>query len=144
MSRYKVVCALTLALLAGCSPAVSAPVVPPASTGHRVAGSVTIKGSSILVVGTACSGGGGYADMDRGTTVTVKDQAGTIIATGLLDAGVYDNSNAMWKLCRFGFAVPAVPDAPFYSLEVGHRGALTYSRADLDALGWTVALTLGG
>lgn len=36
-----------------------------------------------------------------------------------------------------------MPGAAFYTIEVGRRGALTYSAAELDARGWTVALTLG-
>lgn len=43
----------------------------------------------------------------------------------------------------FRFTPIAVPAAAFYSVEVSHRGAITYSRADMLASGWTVALTLG-
>lgn len=94
-------------------------------------------------VPTNCRGTGGYGDIASGTSVTVRDQAGTIIATGQLYSGTY-NSKPLAKACTFAFLVPAIPDAPFYTVEVSHRGPLTYSRADLESREWKVDLTLGG
>lgn len=37
-----------------------------------------------------------------------------------------------------------LPDVSFYSIEVGSRGDLAYSRDELDDEDWTVHLTLGG
>jgi hypothetical protein len=34
-------------------------------------------------------------------------------------------------------------DADFYSVEVSHRGEITYSRDELEAAGWSIDLTLG-
>lgn len=83
-----------------------------------------------------CIGLGGYSDIHSGMTVTVKDGTGVIIATG---ATQYDEKIS---LCGFTFEIQA-PDAPFYSIEVGHRGGLTYSQPQLAAKGWRVDLTLG-
>ncbi|WP_456820116.1 hypothetical protein [Cellulomonas sp. URHB0016] len=44
--------------------------------------------------------------------------------------------------CVFDFTVPELADAAFLSIEVSHRGKVTYSRADLQANDWTVGLSL--
>jgi len=44
--------------------------------------------------------------------------------------------------CTFSLAVE-VPDSDFYQIEVGHRGAVTYSESDLQSNGWTADLSIG-
>jgi hypothetical protein len=44
--------------------------------------------------------------------------------------------------CAYTFAVE-VPDADFYAVEVGRRGVLTYSNAEMGTRGWSVWFTLG-
>lgn len=44
--------------------------------------------------------------------------------------------------CWYVFTIPAVPDAPFYSIAVGRREGPTYSRAELEASGGAVELEL--
>lgn len=44
--------------------------------------------------------------------------------------------------CKVPFAIPAVPDTAFYTVEVSHRGQVAFSQADLSAKGWKVALSL--
>ena len=34
-------------------------------------------------------------------------------------------------------------DAAFYSVEIGHRGGLNYSKAELSGKAWTVGLSIG-
>jgi hypothetical protein len=46
-------------------------------------------------------------------------------------------------LSRFSFSFDSVPEVPFYSLEVGRRGALTYSLADMQSRNWVVGGTIG-
>jgi hypothetical protein len=90
-----------------------------------------IDGNLILVGNDAfqktthidCHGAGGYDDIAAGTQVTIKDQAGAIIATGALDGGTWFSGTK--ESCGFHFVVSKVPDATFYSIEVSHRGALT-------------------
>jgi hypothetical protein len=72
--------------------------------------------------------------------VVVKDQTGSIVATAPLGTPLFDGPT---QGCVASFTVENVPDAPFYSIEVGHRGAITYSNADLAAKDWHVDLTLG-
>ncbi|WP_155855285.1 hypothetical protein [Actinotalea ferrariae] len=47
-----------------------------------------------------------------------------------------------WGWCTFPFTVD-VPDSDFYSIEVAHRGKVNFSRQDLEAEGWVVALSVG-
>jgi hypothetical protein len=94
--------------------------------------------SSISTSGSTCKGTGGYGDIGPGTNATLKDGDGKILATGSLGQGAGNATH-----CSFAFALPAVPEAPFYQIEVGHRGGLTYSLADMQGFGWTLSLTLG-
>lgn len=98
-----------------------------------------------------CKGSGGYSDISEGTQVVVKNGQGTILATGRLGVGTFPpipspapKTPPTTDICGFAFLVPAIPDSDFYSIEVSHRGALVYSREDLKAKGWQVALSLGG
>lgn len=96
-----------------------------------------------------CQGTGAYSDIRTGAPVIVKDDAGKIIGTGVLTAlPAATNGNGQpeateFLYCRYTFVVAGLPDSPFYSIEVSHRGAITKSREALAAVGWTVDLTLG-
>jgi len=98
-----------------------------------------------------CSGSGGYSDLAGGTQVVVKDGSGSIIATGHLNEGTGANPYVykgtpdpeIVDSCSFSFDVEGVPDSDFYSIEVGHRGAMTYSRAEMESMSWTLELSLG-
>ena len=87
-----------------------------------------------------CTGKGGYDDIRLGASVVVKDGKGVTLATGRLGAGKMGEFGVD---CEFSLEVLNVPKADFYSIEVGHRGALTYSRKELGAIGWSVAFELG-
>lgn len=141
--RLVVTGCLATALLAGCGGAAATPSPSPSPETHTISGELVLTSASILPLSTGCKGIGGYSDMDRGAPVTVKDEAGTIVATGTLGHGLPDNSNALSKVCRFPFFVTGVPVAAFYSVEVSRRGALTYSLAEMTARGWAVTFTLG-
>ncbi|WP_269810442.1 MULTISPECIES: hypothetical protein [Kineosporia] len=41
------------------------------------------------------------------------------------------------------FTVADVPASDFYQVEVSHRGAVTFSQADLVKQAWSVELSLG-
>ena len=90
-------------------------------------------------VGGPCKGLGAFGDLLGGTAVVVKDQAGTVIATGSLDIGKV----AAGRTCEFGVRVPAVPRADVYQFEVGQRLISAYRYADLANSGWQVELSLG-
>ena len=71
--------------------------------------------------------------------VVVKDGAGTVLATSVLQLGTKTGPGT----CVFKFEVKGVPETEFYQVEVSHRGAMTYSKRDLESSGWTTSLSLG-
>lgn len=81
--------------------------------------------------------------MQQGAPVTVRDEAGTVIATGHLDAGqkvaITEGGDALF--CEFEFVVEVPAGYPFYAFEVADRGELTYSAAELETMGWSVELS---
>ena len=105
-------------------------------------GGHSLKGTMTLYVepsaGVCINPGGGYSDIHEGTNVTVRDEAGKILATGALQRGHYEADG-----CVYDFEVSDLPDTKFYQVEVSHRGEITYSEDELNASGWNVALELG-
>lgn len=109
--------------------------------GHSISGTLTLNDymGSAQEIGGPCTGRQGYADISAGTAVVVKDEAGKVLATGTLGGG-----HALDQLtCEFPITLTGVADAKFYQIEVAHRGAITYSKEDLDKKGWKIGLTLG-
>ena len=45
--------------------------------------------------------------------------------------------------CVWTFMVANLAEAEFYTVEAGRRGGPTYSRAEMEAMDWTVALEIG-
>jgi len=115
-------------------------VVACGAEGHDIVGTFTLTDDNIARSGSTCAGTGGYSDVRDGLGVTVKDNAGKIIATSQLAS---DNKASALGECQLTF-VAQVPDSDFYSIEVGHRGELTYSRDELEKLNWVIGFTLGG
>lgn len=158
-----------LALIAGCggagasivttSPTVAptltlapTPTTEPTQITHTLTGSFDLTGP-VSFTEDDCFGtnGSGYDDVASGLQVVVKDGNGSVIATGALGKGVFKGEKEFsgqtegdsYGDCIFPVAVYNVPEVPFYSVEVGHRGALTYSLADMQKSAFTVAFTLG-
>jgi len=84
--------------------------------------------------------------------VVVKDGAGSILAAGSLGPGKWEKVTVTTPsgttvsgivYCVFHFALPGIPTEDFYTIEVSHRGELTYSYDDLKTQGWVVEFTLG-
>ncbi len=100
---------------------------------------------SVIAIGAPCWGIGGYDDMAAGTQVTVRNENDALIAKGALSEGAISPRGPTGTLpdCDFAFTVRDVPNAAFYTIEVSHRGELTYSREEMEALDWEVAFTLG-
>ncbi len=110
---------------------------------HTLHGTLTLTSSSgISRSGGNCSGTGGYDDLTAGAAVTVKNESGTVIATGSLERGASDATYPT-VVCHFSFTISNLPDAKFYSVEVTHRGALTYSQDQLNSNGWKVEASIG-
>jgi hypothetical protein len=121
-------------------------------TTHTLTGTMTLtNGGKVYQSATSCRGDGGYEDINSATLqAVVKDDKGAIVGTSGVtsvrppksdDRAVeFDNQSR----CFFNFEVRDLPDAPFYSIELGHRGAVTYSKADLEKASWKVDVELGG
>lgn len=77
-----------------------------------------------------CSGKGGYSDIGRGTGVTIKAGSGEVVGVGRLARGVVITGG-----CQFTWIVADIPgDEQFYTVEISHRGAMTYSRAGVEGV----------
>lgn len=123
-------------LVAGCA----SPSPSPTPMTRSVIGTLDLLGDAAAVVGETCYGDGGYDDIAAGTQVRVTNQDGTLIGTDSLEEG---QPNAARTRCTFRFTVGGLPEATFYTFEVSHRGGLTYSAAEMEAMNWQVAFTLG-
>ncbi|MGH2679934.1 MAG: hypothetical protein ACRDG8_05545 [Actinomycetota bacterium] len=99
--------------------------------GHRVEGSFSLPRSD-------CQGSGGDDDIGPGTTVTIRSESGSTIATGSLGAGEGVSGG-----CVYPFAIHGVPDAEFYRVEVSRGGEVEYSLAEVESNEWTVTVSLG-
>jgi hypothetical protein len=153
-SRVPKVAALALVLVMGCGAVESgqdstSPTIPPttsapATTVPAVAtidGTFTIMEEVLGEAGDVCTGEGGYSDVSSGTEVVVTDQAGEIVGVGRLREGLIIDVNYG---CRFEFTVDVPPGLPFYTVEVGRRGELTYTLAEMEADRWFLDLSVGG
>ena len=95
-----------------------------------------------------CHGFRGFEDIKVGTTVTVRNSKNEIVGVGslqnctIIDQQFDARINQYVGNTHFAFSVPNLPDSPFYSVEVSHRGLQNLSRAELEAKGWTIALSV--
>lgn len=144
------VTALALAIAAaGCgsdgTPEAKAPVTTAVT--NTITGTLVLKEEVNEFSGKPCTGLRGFSDIRQGAQVTVKDEANTLLAVGHLGPGttyeVRRTQFTAYSHCQFSFAIPAIPDRPFYQVEVNHRGALSYQRADLEARSWRVDVSIG-
>jgi hypothetical protein len=147
-------CLLALTACGSASPAKAPAQTTASPTPHTttVNGTVSLKGTGNFTwdfVGdsdteTTCYGGrGGYSDIKPGASVVVTNESGTTIAVGSLGPATATISgtgrNAVGDSCDFTFAIPDVPDAKFYGVQVSHRGVVQFSPSELG----DIALTLG-
>lgn len=86
-----------------------------------------------------CPGGagGGFDDLQSGTSVVVADGSGEVLGTTTLTGGTVSTDG-----CTFDYTI-VVADSDFYSITVSHRGDLTYSREELIANDWEVNSSIG-
>lgn len=122
----------------------SSPASPSADTGDSlvVGGRLELRdgvaypnGFANASAGTSCFGSGGYDDISGGAPVAVRVD-GKTVALGRLADGKVDGYR-----CTFAFLIQDVPAGlGFYTIEVSHRGGLTYTEADLRS---PVVVTLG-
>lgn len=114
---------------------------------HALQGSVTVPGAfwtNLNSVGDACDADAG-SGIAEGLNVVILDAKSVVIGSTDLGAGITTklwDTEAQASSCAFPFAV-TVPDSPFYTIRVGHRPGLTYSRDELELSKWQTGLYLG-
>jgi hypothetical protein len=118
-------------------------------------GSITLTGQ-ITGDWNACQGRNQFSDVAPGMQIVVRSGDGTVLAASaaenLSDADAvgpwqteYDTASGGGTLIsircifKFGAELPAVD---FYEVSVGERFTALYSTADLDAVGWHVAVLI--
>ena len=111
-----------------------------------------------------CEGTGGYSDISSGVPVTVRDQDDNIVGSGTLQNG--SKKEIARRLAAQGDEVKTVKaaedlvdqidgtfcvlvfdvdvkEAEFYDIQVGKRGKISYSRAQLEDRKWQAAFSIG-
>lgn len=97
-----------------------------------VTGTLQLNGASSITtsslpMGFACAGIRGYGDIGPGSSVTIKNESGTLLAKGAIDSSRGDDTS-----CILAFKVFDVPaGARFYKLEISHRGEMSYTEAEV-------------
>lgn len=126
-------------LLVGCGAATS-----PAAATHTLTGTVVLNNNGpVIRQGSDCHGTKGFDDISTALSATIKDDAGKIIATAPFSAEPRgEQTFESGRICTFTFTA-TVPDSPFYTVSLGRRGDLTYSRAEIEATDWAVELSIG-
>lgn len=122
---------------------------------QTLTGTMKVGHDGWLVKNDNCANGSfdGYSDMHVGASVTVKDAAGAIVATGRVERaewvnrqnksdefGTYETAG-----CLLHWSVASVPiTGDFLSVNVGseRRGFVNFSVPELSAAGWVVRLSI--
>ena len=101
-----------------------------------VHGEMVLDSEGAYGLGGVCTGVGGYEDMGSTAQVSIYDNAGTMLANSNLNMGEPDQ----FGNCVFSFLVKDVPvaDTDLYSVEVSHRGKITFTKDEADDLGLTL------
>jgi hypothetical protein len=139
--RSSVVVLVALALLvAGCGREAAPPT-------HRLEGTFIVHGFfPHRNYGAPCRGAdAGYADIHRGTAVTVRDGTAAVLGTVALQGGTLRKGPLRGKddNCVFSFSL-TVPERDAYRIEVGQgRGVVPFARSDLERTNWKADLTIG-
>ncbi|HZD67850.1 MAG TPA: hypothetical protein VFA45_02705 [Actinomycetes bacterium] len=119
---------------------------PSVPQSHRLDGTYIVHGSfSHRSYGAPCDpADAGYPDIRPGTAVTVRDNNGALLGTATLGAGTLRKSPLSGRDddCVFPFSL-SVADRDSYRIRVGLRGAVEFSRADLERTDWEADLTIG-
>ncbi len=109
-----------------------------------ITGTITVFDKNLLYgveltgLPTVCLMSEGYRDIKYGANVTVRDGAGTVLGISELKLPTSVKATS----CEYPFAV-TVGNSEFYSIKIGNRREVIYSKADLESQGWTLGLTLG-
>ncbi len=109
---------------------------------HTVTGDLSLSDTDFsgYSSGSSCSGSYGYDDIDAGAEVRIKDESGTLVATGTLEPGTFDG-----LYCVFPFTVEDVPTAKYYEISAGNdsRGGVHFTPKEMKSRHWAAHLSLG-
>lgn len=149
----------TLAPTPSLAPTATPTAVPtpsPTAATHDITVKLSVTGqpfgSSQTLIGlsdTTCETRDGYSDVKVGMQAIIHDAANTVIGFATFtDVGQSTKTeqgpvSRVPTECTFTTVVQDVPDAPTYGVEVGTRGTVLFSRADLAGNNWTAQLVLG-
>jgi hypothetical protein len=101
-----------------------------------------------------CSGDDAYKDLREGTSVMARDDSGRVLANGTLGQGKGgtlsggEPGSDLERLgqdaftCTFPFQLETLPKVCEYSIEVSDMGEVSFSKAELQRLGWEVDLSV--
>ncbi len=140
MRRCAAVAAVLAVLLASCSNG-HKPALPPR---HQLSGEYAVHGVyPHRSEGMPCKAKDvGYPDIRPDTPVTVRDGTGALLGRTTLGNGTLRRTILIRDDCVHRFSL-TVPDRGAYEIEVGTRGSLAFSRADLERNQWEVSLGIG-
>ncbi|WP_204354852.1 hypothetical protein [Mycolicibacterium llatzerense] len=89
-------------------------------------GTLMLNSASGATTGQGCHGTGGYRDIAPGTSISVADETGTLLAKGALGSSHGESGS-----CYMPFSIDDVPSGKkFYKVEVAHRGEVNYTEAE--------------
>ncbi|HAM56443.1 MAG TPA: hypothetical protein DCQ64_14020 [Candidatus Rokubacteria bacterium] len=120
------------------------PSPSPASLTHDIRARLHFQGSrdSVNHVGdNGCEGDGGYDDLRVGLQFDIKNTQGDLVAYGTFTQSEYGTLSFE---CYLTGTATGVPDQLVYVVEIGRRGAVNFTRADLAGNAWTAELNIGG
>jgi hypothetical protein len=133
------------------SPSGSYSEIPPVTKSEELGDGTGKSGNRVTIRGVldlldsetaeaGCIGQGGYFDIRPGTVVRLLDLSGDSLGSTTLGPGKVELDVS----CLYSFVIADVPDdKPQYILEVGRRGQVSYSRAEMRSRKWTLYVGLG-
>lgn len=127
---------LTAAVIAGCGSGSSG--AAKTATPTEIAGQVRVHDGGEWVKNCRHFFAEANDDIAEGTTLTIKNAAGTVVGVTQLGAASQAGSNFIDGTCNFRFET-SVPASNFYSVSVGSHAGTTVPRAKAD----DISLTFG-
>ncbi len=112
-------------------------VSPDTSVLPRIEGTMKLPRSRVSVDETGCQGLEDYGDIRAGSEVLLLDEAGAVLVTDSLSAGVANETD-----CVFEFTLENVPVAGSYQVRIGRWAGPLNSYEDTALRDWTIDLFL--
>ena len=144
--RLALVLGVAAILLAGCGDKGSGATKPPSFDVLGVLDLTSYDGINYANRGSKgeeCWGEHGFDDIVKGAQVVIKSPSGESIGLGELGTGRLTSNANSFRVnarCRFDFHIFDVPDKGdgVYSVEVSHRGGVSFQKVDASHLRLTI------